>query len=70
MQCEEDERIKKTLSKQHPCYVLITCNTPMKNGLMNVEMSYEGDVALAALMIDGAREIIQEHIEEEMTGSL
>lgn len=69
MQYDEDERIKQTLSKQHSCYVLITCNAPKKNGSMDVEMSYEGDVALAAMLIDGAREIIQEHIEEEIISS-
>ncbi|HRD56253.1 MAG TPA: hypothetical protein PLC42_07655 [Parachlamydiaceae bacterium] len=52
--------IKKTLSKKHACYVLITCDEPSVNGEMEVKMSYGGDIALASYLLEGAKNIIDE----------
>jgi hypothetical protein len=55
------ERIKKALAKDHACYVLITCKKAQADGRMDVELDYEGDEALAAYLIQGA----QNYLEEE-----
>jgi len=60
MKRDEEERIKRTLAKNHACYVLITCNQPSLDGNMEVQMSYEGDAALASYLIQGAQTIIDE----------
>lgn len=51
---------RETLAKKHPCFVLITCDPPTETGNMNVEMSFEGDPALAALMLRGAQSYLEE----------
>jgi hypothetical protein len=60
MKRDEEDRIKKTLAKNHACYVLITCGEPTLDGNMEVKMSYEGDVALASYLLQGAQNIIDE----------
>lgn len=45
-------------SEQHACYVLITCGAPSEEGEMEVEMTYEGDHALASYLIDHAHQIM------------
>lgn len=47
--------VKKTLSKNNACYVLITCTEPTEDGKMQVEMVYEGDECLAAYLIESAQ---------------
>jgi hypothetical protein len=58
------EEIKAELSKDHTCYVLVTCNTPSVDGKMQVEMSYEGDPVLAAYLLQGAQSFLEEQDEE------
>lgn len=58
------EEIKAELSKDHTCYVLVTCNTPSADGKMQVEMSYEGDPVLAAYLLQGAQSFLEEQDEE------
>ena len=53
-------RIRKLLSKKYVGYVLITCKPPEKSGGMQVEMTYEGDVALASYLLEGARGYLDE----------
>ncbi len=60
MKRDEQERIKKTLAKNHACYVLITCDEPSDDGEIEVEMSYEGDAALASYLLQGAKDIMDE----------
>lgn len=60
------KRLKDTLSKKHLCYVLITCDPPTENGEMKVEMTYEGDAALAAYLIEGAQQTINDNLEIEV----
>ncbi len=52
---KSDEQIKQALAKKHACYVLITCGAPSEDGKMNVEMTYEGDDAVAAYLVQGAQ---------------
>ena len=52
--------LKDELAKKHACYVLITCDAPSDDGKMQVEMSYEGDAALAAYILQGAQLRIDE----------
>ena len=54
------DEIKAELSKDHACYVLVTCNTPSEDGKMQVEMSYEGDPVLAAYLLQGAQNFLEE----------
>ena len=56
--------IQESLSKNHACYVLITCEEPSEDGNMEVKMTYEGDVALAAYLLQGAQSIIDDHVAE------
>ena len=47
-------RMKKKLKTQCSCYVLITCSVPSSDGRMDVEMNFDGDEDLAALLVDNA----------------
>lgn len=53
--------VKRTLGNKHACYILITCDKPTANGKMEVEMTYEGEAALASYLLEGA----QYHIDQE-----
>lgn len=50
--------VKKALSENNSCYVLITCGEPSQDGKMEVEMSYGGDPVLAAYLVENAHNII------------
>lgn len=54
---EQNMKPKKELSETS-CYVLITCGEPSQDGKMEVEMSYSGDPALAAYLVESAHNII------------
>jgi hypothetical protein len=54
--------IKKALSKNNTCYVLITCSEASEDGKMEVEMSYGGDPLLAAYLVESAQNIIEAEI--------
>lgn len=60
MNRESDERIKKTLRKNHSCYVLITCDESSEEGVMQVEMSFEGDPIVASYLLQGAQTMMDE----------
>lgn len=62
----EYQKIESTLSKQHACYVLITCKRPTKQGKMAVEMRTGGDPMLASYLINGARDLIEETADEQL----
>lgn len=57
------EVIHDALSKEHACFVLITCDPPTDEGNMNVQLSYEGDVTLASYMLQGAQDILDDVLE-------
>lgn len=54
--------IKNVLSKNHACYVLITCSDPSKDGKMQVEFNYSGDECLAAYLMEEAQNVIDNKI--------
>lgn len=63
MKHDKQKHLKKTLAKNHACYVLITCDEPSEDGNMQVQMTYEGDAALASYLLQGAQSIIEEQDE-------
>jgi hypothetical protein len=67
-QHDNEKQLKKTLAKNHACYVLITCDEPTEDGQMQVEMTYEGDATVAAYLIQGAQSIIDEQSDERNNG--
>ena len=63
-----DETLKQVtdiLEEKHTCYVLITCDQPSSEGKMNVQMNYAGDPVLAAYLLQGAQNFLEEQEEEE-----
>jgi len=52
------KKIKKILSDNNACYVLLTCSDPTNDGKMEAEMSYNGDETLASYLIENAKEIL------------
>jgi hypothetical protein len=59
------KRLQAVLNKNPSCYVLITCGQPSEDGQMQVEMTYQGDAALAAYLIQGAQFFIDQEEEQE-----
>lgn len=59
------KEIRELLTQDHACYVLVTCDTPTEEGKMQVEMSYEGDPALAAYLLQGAQSFLEEQEDEQ-----
>lgn len=62
MKREKEKLLRETLAKNHACYVLITCNEPGDDGEMQVEMTYEGDAALAAYLLQGAQSFMDQEL--------
>lgn len=60
-----DEEILQELAEKHACYVLVTCTDPEETGEMQVEMSYEGDPALAAYLLEGAQRFMDDQCAKE-----
>lgn len=52
--------IKRKMSGNTICYVLLTCSEAASDGSMEVEMKYEGDKLLAAYLIQSAQGILEE----------
>lgn len=69
MNKRSQKHLQETLDKNHSCYVLITCGQPSENGEMQVEMTYQGDSALASYLIQGAQSIIDREEEHEELSS-
>lgn len=59
---------QKATKDQEECYVLITCDKPAADGKMQVKMTYGGDAILASYLLQGAQSLMDEHVEEELTG--
>jgi hypothetical protein len=60
--------VGKKLAKESICYVLITCEKPTADGNMQVEMTYEGDAALASYLLQGAQQAIDDEESEDGGG--
>ncbi len=58
---KEQQEVHPALSQENACYVLITCGQPSEDGKMQVEMIYEGDVSLAAYLIESAQGLLDNH---------
>lgn len=65
MKSKIDKEIRKQLASRHACFVLITCDSPSKEGNMHVEMTYEGDPVLAAYLLEGAQSYLAEMENEQ-----
>lgn len=66
MNRKTEKHLRETLGKNNVCYVLITCDATPDNGEMKVEMTYEGDAALASYLLQGAQTIIDEQNEASL----
>lgn len=51
---------KKLLKELYPCFVLITCTEPKRDGNMQVEMDFEGDEDLASMITEHASQVFDE----------
>jgi len=51
------DQMKNFLKEKYACYVLITCSSPMPDGQMAVEMDFEGDEDLAALLVNNTAQV-------------
>ena len=60
MKQDVHKHIRKLLSGRYAGFVLVTCKRPMRNGTMQVEMTYDGDPILAAYLLDGAQGYLEE----------
>ncbi len=69
MRHENYKEFMELLAKEHACFILITCDNETKDGNMNVNMSYEGDPALASYLLEGAKAGIDSEFESEITES-
>jgi hypothetical protein len=58
------KHLQAALDKNLSCYVLITCGQLSEDGQMQVEMTYQGDAALAAYLIQGAQLFIDQEEEQ------
>lgn len=59
----DHKEIKRQLSKNPSCYILITCyEMPTTDGKMQVEMSYKGDEVLASYLLQGAQNVMDENV--------
>lgn len=54
------KHLQSVMNNNFSCYVLITCGKPTQEGEMEVEMTYEGDPALAAYLLQGARVVMEQ----------
>ena len=62
----EHEKIKKLLLKGHVGYVLVTAKRSIDPESLEVELSYEGEPALASYLVEGAQGVLDEIVETEM----
>ena len=51
------EHLKRAVEgvSDNACTILITCENPTGKGKMQVEMRFDGDIDLAALLLDNAQ---------------
>ena len=62
---DTQRRLVEHLRKRYACYVLLTCSEATEDGDMSVEFRYDGDPALASLMLEGALDsVAKEHFSE------
>jgi hypothetical protein len=59
------KHLQDALNKNPSCYVLITCGQPSEDGQMQVEMTYQGDAALASYLLRDAQIFFDQEEEIE-----
>lgn len=57
------KHLQEAVDKNLTCYVLITCGQPSEDGHMQVEMTYQGDTALATYLLQSAQTFIDQEGE-------
>lgn len=55
--------LKQAEMKKNACSVLITCQEPEEDGKIRVEMMYEGDLCMAAYLLESAQGLLQDTVE-------
>lgn len=60
------ENLRKALTEDNECYVLITCSKPSDSGKMQVELTFEGDESLAAYLVETAKDTFHDQAHESM----
>ena len=58
------EEIQAALSEDNLGYVLVTCSRPNEQGDMQVEFSYDGEEILAGYLLDSARSVIDDKLNQ------
>jgi hypothetical protein len=64
------QRMRKALvrrmleNRRNACYVLITCSKPSKDGKMEVELTYDGDLDLASYLVHSAQGYLDDQTAE------
>lgn len=56
--------LKEKAIKSASSYVFITCGQPSEEGEMKVEMTYQGDEALVAYLLQGAQLLMDEREDD------
>lgn len=59
------KHLQEVLDKNPSCYVLITCGEPSEDGQMQVEMTYQGNIALVAYLLQDAQSFIDQQEEHD-----
>lgn len=59
------QRVKDLLCTGHVGYVLVTAKKTNQPDNLEVEFSYEGEVALASYLVDGVQEVLDKMFEQE-----
>lgn len=60
------KHLEDTLKKKPFCHVMITCTKPSEDGEMDVEMTYDGDITLVSLLLQGAQDRIDDEESEQI----
>lgn len=60
------DKVKKMLQKEHVGYVLVTAKKTGNPNKLEVELSYEGETALASYLVDGAQDALDAIFESEV----
>lgn len=60
------EKVKKLLQKEYEGYVLVTARKSDNPEKLEVELSYEGDAALASYLVVGAQSVLDDCIKSEL----
>ena len=64
------KQLKDMLDKTSNYYVLITCSEPTEDGQIEVEMTYQGDAALASYLIQGAQGFLDQEENDFQTKAI